>query len=36
MIYAIPVKKEQINDIQTNKDIISQTKIEPWQPRNKV
>ncbi|CAF1097144.1 unnamed protein product [Adineta ricciae] len=36
MVYAIPVTNEQINDVKTNRDVISQSKIEPWQPRNKV
>ncbi|CAF3810848.1 unnamed protein product [Rotaria socialis] len=35
-IYAVSVKHEQINDVGANKNIILQTKIEPWQPRNKV
>ncbi|CAF0838485.1 unnamed protein product [Adineta steineri] len=36
IIYAIPVTNEQINNVEKNKNIISETKIEPWQPRNKV
>jgi hypothetical protein len=36
VIYAVPVTNEEINDVDTNKNIILQTKIEPWQPRNKV
>jgi hypothetical protein len=35
-IYALPLNKEQINDVQTNKDLILKSKVEPWQPRNKV
>jgi hypothetical protein len=36
LIYAVPLNNEQINDADTNKNIILQTKIEAWQPRNKV
>ncbi|CAF4774469.1 unnamed protein product [Rotaria sp. Silwood1] len=36
VIYDIPVNREEINNVGTNKDTISQTKIEPWQPRNKI
>ncbi|CAF4141138.1 unnamed protein product, partial [Rotaria sp. Silwood2] len=36
VIYNIPVNKEQINDIEKNKHLILQTKVESWQPRNKI
>ncbi|CAF0935485.1 unnamed protein product [Rotaria sordida] len=36
VIYNIQVNKERIYDVETNKNIILQTKIETWQPRNKI
>lgn len=36
MIYAVQVDSEQIDDVENNKKIISQAKIEQWQPRDKV
>lgn len=36
MIYAVQIDSKQIDDVENNKKLISQAKIEQWHPRDKV